>query len=506
MTDLALQIAVSKLAISVVLGAAVWLAARGNRRPRLCHALCLTLLAALLVPPLIGLPVLQPQPRATVPADAAPPTATPSVTMAWGDTPSVAADGAVDGGWLVEHGGLGFVLLWLLGVAGVLVGTVVRTHNSHRFLWGVSRPAPPQLQRMAGEVACILGLDKVPAIRTTDAVISPMVCWTGGAVRVLVPSTLPGSLKRGEMRLIIAHELAHVRRRDHLVRWLEWLACTAFWWNPIAWWARGRLRAAGEVCCDALVVRALDCPPRVYAQALLRAIDLVRTERIPALPAFASAAGCGRRTRLLEGRLRMIIAQQPAKTLPPLLRLGLRFGIVVSLTLGLVYCSERAAPAALETPPVDERLGDPSMSDDGGFGRGPAYDAETGRLRWSLASAPVIRAEGVSWTNETSWSAGGEDEPRSRRPVVVVDYNDEVEGPLSENDGFWAVAAERAGDFPDTRVLFIQPTEDGGWRFLHGIPETSEGPYHITTFGPTPPGGWELSVPAEPRSVHDNAR
>ena len=62
MTDLALQIAGSKLAISIVLGAAVWLAARGNERPRLCHALCLTLLAALLIPPLIALPMLPPEP------------------------------------------------------------------------------------------------------------------------------------------------------------------------------------------------------------------------------------------------------------------------------------------------------------------------------------------------------------------------------------------------------------------------------------------------------------
>ena len=53
---------------------------------------------------------------------------------------------------------------------------------------------------------------------------------------------------------IVAHELAHVRRRDYLVRWVEWLACVCFWWNPVVWWAQRNLRAMEEICCDDLVL------------------------------------------------------------------------------------------------------------------------------------------------------------------------------------------------------------------------------------------------------------
>ncbi|MYH08696.1 MAG: M56 family metallopeptidase [Gemmatimonadales bacterium] len=505
MTDLALQIAGSKLAISIALGAVVWLVARGNERPRLCHALCLTLLAALLIPPLIGLPVLPPESRAAASAGAAFPAAAPSVTMTADDTPSVATSGVVEGGWFVEYGGVGLVVVWLLGASLVLVRTVAQMRSFRRSLRGASWPAPPQLQRMAAEIARTLGVAKAPVIRTTDAVISPMAYWSGGAVRVLVPIALLQSLKPTEMRWIIAHELAHVRRRDHLVRWLEWLACTVFWWNPVAWWARRRLRAAGEVCCDALVVRVFGCAPRAYAQALVRAIEVVRTNPTPPLPAFASAADCGHRTRLLEGRLRRIINHEPAVQLSPLLRLGLRCGLAVLLAFGLVHCSEQVSPTALEVPFMGAPLGDPSRSDNGGLGRGADYDAETGRLEWSLPSAPVIRAEEISWTHAVSQSAGGEDEPRPRRLVVVVGYDDEVEGPLSENDSFWAVA-DRAEDFPGTGVLFVQPTEDRGWRLLDRPPETSAGPYHITTFGPMPPDGWGLSMQAERRSARGAER
>ena len=350
MTDLALQIAGSKLAISVVLGAAVWLATRGNRRPRLCHALCLTLLAALLVPPLIGLPVLQPEPSAPAPADIASGDAAPPFAVAIGDARSGVPGGAGAGAWFAAYGGLGFVVLWLVGAVMILGWTVARMQGFRRSLRGASREAPVQLQRMAGEIARTLGLARPPTIHTTDALVSPMACWSGGAVRVLIPSTLVEGLSRSELRCILAHELAHVRRRDHVVRWIEWIACTAFWWNPVAWWARRRLRAAGEVCCDVLVVRALRCPPRDYARALVRAIDIVRKAGTRRPPILASAADSGRRTRSIELRLRMIVTNRPPSPLSRPLRLLLQGGLVASLALGLVYCSEGTAPTAVEVP------------------------------------------------------------------------------------------------------------------------------------------------------------
>ena len=91
---------------------------------------------------------------------------------------------------VVEYGGLGLVVVWLLGASMVLGRTVAQMRSFRRSLRGASWPAPPQLQRMAVEIARTLGLARVPVIRTTDAVISPMAYWSGGAVRVLVPIAL----------------------------------------------------------------------------------------------------------------------------------------------------------------------------------------------------------------------------------------------------------------------------------------------------------------------------
>ena len=45
---------------------------------------------------------------------------------------------------------------------------------------------------------------------------------------------------------ILAHELAHVRRKDHWVRLLELVVTTLFWWHPAVWWACRRIAGVGR--------------------------------------------------------------------------------------------------------------------------------------------------------------------------------------------------------------------------------------------------------------------
>ena len=473
MTDLALQIAGSKLAISVVLGGVVWLAAIGERRPRLCHALSLALLSVLLLPPLIAIPVLQPDLPAAmsldpVLAEAASPIDTDARTMAAGD--------ASGERWFVRYGRAGFVPFWFLGVAVVLSWTIVRARAFRRFLRGASSEAPETLQREAKEVAHILGLATVPAIYTTDALIFPMVCWSGGAVRVYIPSALFKGMEPAQSRWILAHELAHVRRRDHFVRWLEWLACTVFWWNPVAWWARRRLRSAGEICCDAMVVRAFNCAPRAYARALMRAIDVVRTGGEPRVATFASPIGNGRPMRTLEKRLGMIMTARSATIPPRALRLATRGGFVAVLALGLVYCGEQPSPAAPELPgwladmqdldQIAEHAITPlhSLLSPGGGNAG-----WTGRVPRD-ANDVSVEADGLRSMSDGKYIVPG-------LGLILVDYDQRV--PYREHEALWTSIAQMTPSDRSAGFLVARQADDGEWTFLDKVPEASSSTLHL---------------------------
>ena len=82
---------------------------------------------------------------------------------------------------------------------------------------------------------------------------------------------------REELRLILAHELTHLRRGDVLCKAVLSLACAVHWFNPLVWLMS---RAAGrnlELCCDDAVVRDMDQSQRCrYGSMLLDAAEQAR--------------------------------------------------------------------------------------------------------------------------------------------------------------------------------------------------------------------------------------
>ena len=132
----------------------------------------------------------------------------------------------------------------------------------------------------------------MPSAVIVDAVRSPMGRGKpGGALSGLHPADLLARLDADQRDALLAHELAHVGRRDHWVRWAELVAVCLYWWYPLAWWARRRLQAHEEECCDAWV--AAELSPRAYATAILETIDFLSGAAVPAMTSAAGGAPLG---------------------------------------------------------------------------------------------------------------------------------------------------------------------------------------------------------------------
>ena len=112
---------------------------------------------------------------------------------------------------------------------------------------------------------------------------------------------------------LLLHELAHLKRRDHWVRWLELIVGGLYWWHPAVWWGRRLLREAEEQCCDAWVVWAMPQGAKTYATALLAAIEFVSGARTA--PAASSATSGNGHVSCLKRRLKMIVRAQTPKGL-----------------------------------------------------------------------------------------------------------------------------------------------------------------------------------------------
>ncbi len=81
---------------------------------------------------------------------------------------------------------------------------------------------------------------------------------------------LPFGMKNEETELVIAHEKAHIRRKDHLWKPLGFLLLSLHWFNPLMWLAYALLCRDIEIACDEKVIRALDSEARAdYSRVLL---------------------------------------------------------------------------------------------------------------------------------------------------------------------------------------------------------------------------------------------
>lgn len=192
--------------------------------------------------------------------------------------------------------------IWLLGSLVWFVWTGWNIYCFQRLL-AHARPARADLQAESDQLARRMGLPRMPGVWLVPGAVSPMVWAVGGPARLLFPARLLDRLDAGQRATLLAHELAHLKRRDHWVRWLELLVLGLFWWHPVAWWGRRELHEAEEQCCDAWVLWAITGASRSYAMALLQTVAFFSPDR-SRLPAAASGIG---QVPHLRRRLTMIM-------------------------------------------------------------------------------------------------------------------------------------------------------------------------------------------------------
>jgi len=162
------------------------------------------------------------------------------------------------------------LVLMALWALGVLASLAVLTAQGIRMAWQMRGAVPASLGTINCDVlAQTLGLRRAPNVRESAAVSAPCVAgWLRPVI--LMPPGLSSALSADDLRLMLAHEMAHVRRGD--LRWaaLPTLACTLFFFHPLAWWAASEWAAAREEACDALALQVTGASPALYGRLLLR--------------------------------------------------------------------------------------------------------------------------------------------------------------------------------------------------------------------------------------------
>jgi beta-lactamase regulating signal transducer with metallopeptidase domain len=157
---------------------------------------------------------------------------------------------------------------WLLGVIALSFRSVGGWWLIERLRSAATIEAPASAMASFERMATTLGLRRPVLLRVSSSISGPL---TIGILRalVLLPLSAATALSPEELEVVLAHELAHVRRADFLWNLVQTVIETLFFFHPAVWWVSGRLRHERELCCDDLALKV--CPdPLVYARALFR--------------------------------------------------------------------------------------------------------------------------------------------------------------------------------------------------------------------------------------------
>jgi beta-lactamase regulating signal transducer with metallopeptidase domain len=336
------------------------------RRPALLHFLWVLVLLKLVTPPLYEVPLAWPQSWAgtraapaqeTVMAAAIPETIDPdrvalaSIVVVPGSDLGRAVSPLGEAAEADPRPAFWSAIEWArplagLWVAGALVALIVAWRRIRRFqhLLGAARCATPEDQDWVAELAGVLELRWCPSLWWIEGKLSPMIWPVGRRPRLIIPGDLWKTLDQRQRSTLVFHELAHLRRGDHWLRFFELFVTALYWWHPLVWFVRSALRDAEEACCDAWVVWAFPDSARNYAETLLDTLDFLNPCDHPE-PLLASGFG---KVDHLRRRLTMIMSGTTPRRLGTWGALGVLALAVVLLPVGATWAQKSEKPQEVQ--------------------------------------------------------------------------------------------------------------------------------------------------------------
>ncbi|HLG57903.1 MAG TPA: M56 family metallopeptidase [Vicinamibacterales bacterium] len=300
----------------------------------------------------------------------------------------------------------GLVAIWVIGCLTLLFVWAVRWQRVAR---AVRAASPIE----AGPVTAALGrLHNVEAglppgqtrpcslrIVSSATTIEPGVF---GIVRpaLLWPRSISERLSEEQIEAILAHELAHVRRRDNLAAAVHMLVEAVFWFHPLVWWLGARLVDERERACDEEVVR-LGSEPHVYAESILKTCQFYIESPLVCM-AGVTGSNLKKRIELIMRNDSNVALSAPKRIL---LGASLVAAIALPVTVGILtsprLSAQIVAPAA-DAPTFEVASIKPSASGGRMGGRGTPG-------RFTTQGMPVRRLIRQAYDIHDSQIIGGPD-------------------------------------------------------------------------------------------------
>ena len=149
--------------------------------------------------------------------------------------------------------------------------------------------------------------------------------------KVFLPRRITETWKTKDIEPVLTHELAHIKRHDILINWLQIIMQLVFFFHPVVWFANWKIRQLREDACDDLAIEQTKTSRKRYVEKMLRIIK--ESEHEPAFT-FQVTGFIETRSSLAKRIIRILSTKYRAyPRLTTVSVLSLIFVAIVSITL-----------------------------------------------------------------------------------------------------------------------------------------------------------------------------
>ena len=168
--------------------------------------------------------------------------------------------------------------IFVIWLAGFIVSIAYWVAAQLRLRKQINECCPAMDERLLATLDSLSSdfkIRRTPTLLISPRMTSPYACGIWQPTIVL-PEYALSTLTHAELRCVLAHELAHIRRHDMLVQWCAMAISSLYWFHPAAWLSAFQMRRCREGACDELVLQRLGDSRLEYGRALLQMADHLR--------------------------------------------------------------------------------------------------------------------------------------------------------------------------------------------------------------------------------------
>lgn len=247
-------------------------------------------------------------------------------------------------------------LLWLVGAALFSLRPLWGWRHVRRLQRCGLSPLPETLVELGQTLASRLSVWQAVDFLESSLVEVPTVV---GHLKplVLLPASMITGLTAEQINMILAHELAHIRRLDYLINLIQTVIEALLFYHPGMWWVSKKIRAERENCCDDIAI-SISQNRAAYVQALAQLEERRLHPTTPITsPALAATDGSllARAKRLLEPPQAKSHYLNSATSLA-----GFATLCIVGLLVSLTFATPSTPPADLAVNDINDTMVDVS--------------------------------------------------------------------------------------------------------------------------------------------------